>query len=138
IPQNGLDAAIARVLTTDAFNFNTDIVKIGKVTGTRPPTLGMRVRKYGRTTEYTEGTVTLINATIDVAYSTLIGRRTARFTGQVMTTGMSAGGDSGSLIVAGDSQDAVGLLFAGSGAATIFTPIERVLSKLKVKINPNA
>ncbi|MEO1644614.1 MAG: hypothetical protein AAFR67_05470 [Chloroflexota bacterium] len=138
IPQNGLDAAIARVLTTDAFNFNTDIVKIGKVTGTRPPTLGMRVRKYGRTTEYTEGTVTLINATIDVAYSTLIGRRTARFTGQVMTTGMSAGGDSGSLIVAGDSQDAVGLLFAGSGATTIFTPIERVLSKLKVKINPNA
>jgi hypothetical protein len=53
-----------------------------------------------------------------------------------MTTGMSAGGDSGSLIVDKNSQKAVGLLFAGSGTATIFTPIDLVLNALQVRITP--
>ena len=46
---------------------------------------------------------------------------------------MSQGGDSGSLIVELNSQTAVGLLFAGSGTATIFTPIERVLAEMNVQ-----
>jgi hypothetical protein len=77
-----------------------------------------------------------VNAVVDVGYTTAAGRKTARFTGQVMTTGMSAGGDSGSLIVAKDSQDAVGLLFAGSGTTTIFTPITLVLNALQVRLTP--
>ncbi|GAB5493390.1 MAG: hypothetical protein Phog2KO_36050 [Phototrophicaceae bacterium] len=134
IPENQLDAALA--IPLQANMFSASIQQIGQATGTMPTSLGMRVRKYGRTTEYTEGVVTLINATVDVAYNTLAGKRTARFVGQVMTSGMSQGGDSGSLIVDTNSQNAVGLLFAGSGTATIFTPIERVLNKLGVHIIP--
>jgi hypothetical protein len=132
IPENQLDAALA--IPKDANMFSKEIMQIGVITGTKPPTLGMSVRKFGRTTGFTTGQITLINATIDVGYSTQKGKQTARFTGQVMTTGMSQGGDSGSLIVDGSSQNAVGLLFAGSGTATIFTPIERVLSKLGVQL----
>jgi hypothetical protein len=47
---------------------------------------------------------------------------------------MSSPGDSGSLLVAGDSMKAVGLLFAGSDQATIFNPIEDVLSALEVEM----
>lgn len=134
IPDNQLDAALA--LPTGAATFSPAIQDIGTVTGTIPVSLGMAVRKYGRTTQFTQGTVTLINATVDVSYNTLTGKRTARFVGQVMTTGMSQGGDSGSLVVDSNSQNAVGLLFAGSGTATIFTPIDRVLNKLGVRITP--
>lgn len=134
IPENQLDAALG--IPLQANMFSPAIQQIGQPTGTMPTSLGMRVRKYGRTTQYTEGVVTLINATIDVAYNTLAGKRTARFVGQVMTSGMSQGGDSGSLIVDVNSQNAVGLLFAGSGTATIFTPIDRVLNKLGVTIVP--
>jgi hypothetical protein len=73
---------------------------------------------------------------VDVGYTTTAGRKTARFTGQVMTTNMSADGDSGSLIVDKNSQNAVGLLFAGSGIVTIFTPIDIVLNALQVRIKP--
>lgn len=132
IPENQLDAALAR--PNEPQMFEPGIQQIGKITGTMPVSLGMNVRKYGRTTAYTEGVVTLINATVDVSYNTLSGKRTARFVGQSMTTGMSQGGDSGSLIVDRNSQNAVGLLFAGSGSATIFTPIDRVLQKLGVTI----
>jgi hypothetical protein len=114
--------------------FSNEITQIGIITGTKSPSLGMGVRKFGRTTGFTTGQITLINATIDVGYITQKGKQTARFTGQVMTSGMSQGGDSGSLIVDGSSQNAVGLLFAGSGTATIFTPIERVFAKLGVQL----
>ena len=47
---------------------------------------------------------------------------------------MSEGGDSGSLIVDATENKAVGLLFAGSTLATIFTPIDLVLSALNITI----
>ncbi len=127
-PTNAVDAALARPL--NAGMFSNEIRGIGVVSGTKPAMLGQKVRKSGRTTGYTEGTITLLNATINVAY----GDRTARFTGQVITTPMSQGGDSGSLIVDGTENKAVGLLFAGSNLSTIFTPIDEVLSALNVTI----
>lgn len=127
-PTNAVDAALARPLNPGTFS--NEIRGIGVVSGTKPVGLGQRVRKSGRTTGYTEGTVTLLNATVNVAY----GARTARFTGQVITTPMSQGGDSGSLIVDGSENKAVGLLFAGSNLSTIFSPIDAVLSALKVTI----
>jgi hypothetical protein len=90
----------------------------------------MKVRKMGRTTGYTEGTINLLNATVNVAY----GSKTARFTGQIITGPISQGGDSGSLIVDGTENKAVGLLFAGSNLATIFNPIDRVLDALSINI----
>jgi hypothetical protein len=125
VPENRVDVALAEPMNPAIFR--NDILNIGRITGTAQPYLGQQLRKTGRTTGYTTGRVTLINATIDVAYNTPWGTKTARFTGQVITTGMSQGGDSGSLVVALNTQEAVGLLFAGSGVASVFTPIDVVM-----------
>lgn len=132
IPENRVDCALARPI--DPGIFSDDIRQIGIVNQTRPVQLGMRVRKYGRTTEYTEGTVNLLNATVNIAYSTQRGQRTARFVDQVIAQGMSQGGDSGSLVVDASTNMAVGLLFAGSPQATIFTPIQTVLDALGIDL----
>ena len=123
-----VDAAVAR--PNDPNIFTGEIRGIGTVSGTKPAALGMSVRKSGRTTDFTTGTVTLLNATVNVAY----GARSARFVGQIITTAMSQGGDSGSLIVDGAENKAVGLLFAGSPQATIFNPIDAVLNELQINI----
>ena len=132
IPTNTVDAALAKPV--DPAMFSDEILQIGKVSGTKLATLGMRVRKYGRTTGYTEGNVTLLNATVNISYSTMAGPKTARFTGTVVTEAMSQGGDSGSLIVDVAENKAVGLLFAGSSLATIFVPINSVLDQLNVNL----
>lgn len=132
VTDNLVDCAVAKPI--DPSMFTGEIRGIGMVSGTKPAALGMRVRKSGRTTDYTEGTITLLNATVNVAYNTNQGQRTARFTGQIITEAMSQGGDSGSLIVDQAENKAVGLLFAGSSAATIFNPIDRVLDALNVSI----
>jgi hypothetical protein len=126
--ENEVDCAVAKPI--DPNMFSGQIRGIGPVSGTKPATLGMRVRKSGRTTDYTEGVITLLNATVNVAY----GAKTARFVGQVITQAMSQGGDSGSLIVDTAEAKAVGLLFAGSNQATIFNPIDKVLDALNVNI----
>jgi len=125
---NLIDAALARPLN-DADVLN-DIIDIGPVTGTVPPALGMAVRKSGRTTGYTTGTINTMDAAVDVSYGT---GRTARFEGQLVAGAMSQGGDSGSLVLEGSSNNAVGLLFAGSNSTTIFSPIQAVLSILNVE-----
>lgn len=125
---NHFDAALARPVNQGMFT--GEIRGVGRVQGTRAPTLGMAVRKTGRTTDHTSGTVVLLNATVNVAY----GKKTARFTGQVITSPMSLGGDSGSLIVHRQDRVAVGLLFAGSTQATIFTPIRPLLDALDVAL----
>lgn len=127
---NLVDAALARPINADMFTPN--IRHIGMIQGTKAPAIGMKIRKVGRTTDYTESTVTLLNATVNVGYTTSAGARTARFTGQVICDVMSQGGDSGSLIVDQDSQNAVGLLFGGSTLATIFTPIDVVMNALNI------
>jgi hypothetical protein len=132
VPENPVDCALARPL--DPNMFSDDIPGIGIVNETKLATLGMRVRKAGRTTGYTEGNITLLNATVNVGYSTVKGPRTARFTGQIITEPMSQGGDSGSLIVDATENKAVGLLFAGSNLATIFTPIDAVLIALNITL----
>lgn len=127
---NVVDAALAKPL--DSTIFSNNIRHVGAITGTKVPQIGMTVRKAGRTTDYTQGMITLLNATVNVGYVTARGPRTARFTGQVITQPMSQGGDSGSLIVDSTENRAVGLLFAGSAMATIFTPIDVVLAALNV------
>jgi hypothetical protein len=126
---NRVDAAVARPI--DPNMFTGEIRNIGIVSGTKGATLGMNVRKSGRTTDFTTGTITLLNATVNVAYGAT---QTARFEGQIITTPMSQGGDSGSLIVDGTENKAVGLLFAGSAQATIFNPIQEVLDALQINI----
>ncbi len=125
---NRIDAALGKPI--DPNMFTGEIRNIGVVSGTKAAALGMAVRKSGRTTDFTTGTITLLNATVNVAY----GAKTARFEGQIITTPMSQGGDSGSLIVDGTESRAVGLLYAGSPQATIFNPIQEVLDLLQINI----
>jgi hypothetical protein len=124
-----VDAAVARPV--DDGDVLNEILDIGEVSGTAEATLGMGVRKSGRTTAFTTGTITVLEATIDVTYGE--GRK-ARFEGQIVSTPMSQGGDSGSLLVAGDSLQVVGLLYAGSDQATIFNSIGDVLAALSIEI----
>jgi hypothetical protein len=126
---NQVDAAIARPV--DDGDVLNEILDIGEVSGTTEATLGMGVRKSGRTTAFTTGTITVLEATIDVNYGE---DRKARFEGQIVSTPMSQGGDSGSLLVAAESQQAVGLLYAGSNQVTIFNPIDAVLAALMIEL----
>lgn len=124
---NLVDAAVARPdVDTDVLD---RILEIGLISGVAPAFLGMRVRKSGRTTGYTTGEITVVDATVNVSYGT---GRVATFDNQLVSGPMSQGGDSGSLIVAADSPSAVGLLFAGSNQSTIFNPIQAVLDCLQV------
>lgn len=126
---NIMDAALARPM--DDSMVLDQILNIGVVEGSIESTLGMKVRKQGRTTEYTEGTVIVVNTTINVNYGD---QGVAQFQNQVVTTPMSAGGDSGSLVLADRLGPilAVGLLFAGSDQTMIYNPIGPVLERLSV------
>ena len=124
---NLVDAAIAKPY--DENDILDEILNIGTIRGTMLAGLAMPLRKHGRTTDYTEGQVLIVGATIDVSYGS---NKTARFEEQIVAGAMSAGGDSGSLVVDGDSQNAVGLLFAGSDTHTIMNPINHVLSELDI------
>ncbi len=134
---NYIDAAIA--LTTPG-DLGTETPEGGYGTPrsrTVAASLGMKVQKYGRTTGHTEGTVTGINAVIDVGYPA----GNARFVDQIVVSDgtFSTGGDSGSLIVTngvllGDRRP-VALLFAGSSTNTIANPIDVVLDRFDIRID---
>lgn len=135
---NRVDAAIAKV-RSGAVDTSGSILDIGQVSSsTVSPILNMPVKKSGRTTSLTTGTITAINVTVDVTYNKTcgVGSQKARFINQIMIGpgGFSAGGDSGSLIVEDcpTSPRAVGLLFAGNSSVTVANPIATVLSSLGV------
>ncbi len=127
-PINYVDAAIA---VGEFHDLDREIYWIGYVKGvrflTRP---GDIVQKTGRTTSYTTGRVTNVNATVNVNYG---GGRVARMVRQIVTTNMSAGGDSGSLLC-DMNENAVGLLFAGSSQRTIHNHILYVQSLLAIRV----
>jgi hypothetical protein len=105
--------------------------------------LGVNVQKYGRTTKLTRGTITAINAELDVCYEVFIifCVQAAHFVDQIVVdgSGFSAGGDSGSLIVTDDpGKNPVGLLFAGSDTQTILNRIDLVLNYFGVTIDGGA
>jgi len=126
---NLFDAALA--MPINQANIDPEIIGIGEITGVEPaPFLGMKVRKSGRTTEYTQDFISAVHATIRVSYG---GSRVATFEDQLVAGAMSAGGDSGSLVVSVETAKAVGLLFAGSDTTTIFSPIQPVLDYFNVR-----
>lgn len=127
---NLVDCAIAEGQFHD---LNREVYWAGYVRGWRRRTgvtVGTLVKKTGRTTNFTTGRITAVNATIDVNYG---GGRVARLKDQIVTTNMSAGGDSGSLVLTLDNL-AVGLLFAGSATSMIANQIENVRALLRVEV----
>ncbi len=139
VPLNEVDAAIAQVVY-GAVEPNGAILDIGVVgPETITATIGQAVKKSGRTTGFTTGTVTAVGVTVDVGYSKECGgsaTQVARFKNQIFIggDGFSAGGDSGSLVVenVASKPRAVGLLFAGSSTTTVANPIDAVLSAFGV------
>jgi len=123
---NLVDAAIARPLA--AGDVRDEILGIGPIQGTVQGTLGMRVKKSGRTTGLTTGEILQVDVTVNVQYGA---GRIAQFTDQLMAGAMSQGGDSGSAVL--DEQNRLaGLLFAGSDTTTIINRIEHVFATLGV------
>ena len=123
---NLVDAAIARPLF--AADVADQILGIGTIQGTAAGTLGLRVKKSGRTTGLTTGEIIQVDVTVNVDYG---GGRVAQFTDQLMAGAMSQGGDSGSAVL--DEQNRLmGLLFAGSDNSTIINRIEHVFAALGV------
>jgi hypothetical protein len=126
---NWVDAAVA--LPLDDADIEEQILDLGVAEGTATASLGMSVSKSGRTTELSSGHVLLINATTTINYGP---GRSARFEEQIVTSNMSRGGDSGSLLVSGDPPRAVGLLFAGSDQVTVHNRIQAVLDALQISL----
>ena len=98
--------------------------------------LNQKVQKYGRTTSLTRGTVTGINATFWITYSS----GQALFTGQIIVQSgkpFIKAGDSGSLLVTDPGKQPVGLLYAGdaSGKYAIANRIVPVLDCFNVTID---
>lgn len=126
---NQVDAALARPLSPSLVS--NEILYIGKPVGAGEATLGTAVQKTGRTTGYTQGVITQIDATLRIEYEE--GAASALFTGQLVASPMSQPGDSGSAVLDMDRR-IVGLLFAGSEGATIINPIDQVLAALNVEL----
>lgn len=122
-----VDCALAKPISDDLIN--SDILDIGKVAGTIDATLNLPIRKSGRTTGLTSGTIDVMHSSVRVDIGD---GRVITFEDQLVAGAMSQGGDSGSLAV-DKNNNAVGLLFAGSTTITIFNPITSVLSALKVR-----
>lgn len=127
---NLVDAATAIPVSPDVIDGS--IIDVGIVSGVEDGSLGMKVKKSGRTTEATTGLIELVNATIQVDYGD---GKVATFRDQYVSGFMSKGGDSGSLLVTNNKEPkAVGLLFAGSNTTTVYNPIKHVISALNITI----
>jgi hypothetical protein len=116
-PNNNLeDSAIAKIANLSLIK--NEIKGIGKLTGFAKAVVGLNVQKVGRSTGHTTGKVISVNTSVCVDY----GKINRCFDNCIITTSMSSGGDSGSILF--DKRlNAVGLLFAGSDAVTIYNPI---------------
>ena len=131
---NGADCAIARVdwlvasyepskvLAQDDTNLYT--VDLNDI---YMPSVGGWVRKSGRTTGVTTGTVTDTHASVKVGYTAL---KWAYYENQIVVSQyqFSVPGDSGSIVDYNGKW--VGLLFAGTSTITIVSPANNVLGKL--------
>ncbi|HEY6171513.1 MAG TPA: hypothetical protein VIX80_04550 [Candidatus Kapabacteria bacterium] len=132
---NLVDAAIAEFTAT---GFTSQMALGAAYTPTAAPVnafINQSVKKVGRTTGLTNGIVSAVNVKVNVQYS----KGVAGFAGQFYITPgtFSAAGDSGSLIVDDNTNNPVGLLFAGGNTGTFANGITNVLNAFNVSIIPN-
>lgn len=136
---NLVDAAVAQVVA-GTVDTSGAILDIGTISATpRAPTVGLKVKKSGRTSGLTTGKIYAINATVTVQYQQGCGIgaiKTATFTDQIIITPGTflKGGDSGSLVVENVSTNPkpVALAFAGSSSFAVGNKIQNVLNALGV------
>lgn len=126
--ENTVDCAIARPLNNE--DVKDEILQVGNISGTEEGTLGMNIKKSGRTTGLTTGTIEQVDVTARVNYGT---DKVALFVDQLLAGAMSQGGDSGSAVL-NENNNLVGLLFAGSETTTIINRIDNVFTELNVAL----
>ncbi len=126
--ENLVDCAIAEPI--NAADVKNEILQIGTIAGTAEGTLGLSIKKSGRTTGLTTGTITQIDVTSQVSYGS---NKVATFVDQLMAGNISQGGDSGSAVLNTDNK-LIGLLFAGSNTTTIINRIQNVFDALAVTL----
>lgn len=130
--RNWMDAAIAEFDKPE--QVDRSILEIGAPTGIANPSLGLLVRKSGRTTGLTEGVVRIVNFDVfDVEYDQGFVRVDDVIVIEGISSSFSKPGDSGSAIVDAKGR-IVALLFAGSPQVTFAMPIRRILRRLGVRI----
>lgn len=126
--KNKVDAAYAlidsniQINTINLCNYNQ-----GK---TVSPSIGMSVKKAGRSTGCTEGIIQAINVNINVGYGS--SGRVGGFTDQISSTMPIQPGDSGSLVVTSPGENVVGLAFASGGGLAIINKMTNVESLLGI------
>ena len=139
-----VDAAIAQVVG-GAVDPGGAILDFGSTanssappaSSTATPTISMTVAKSGRTTGLTCASISSTNTNVNVQYQRGCGKGkkfVISYVNQVVinSSSFSAGGDSGSLIVAQATAEPVALLYAGSSTTTIGNPIQDVINALGV------
>ena len=116
------------------------IEDIGDVRGTAAASQNMVVRKRGRTTGLTYGSVSSTDLTVSMPYGDGIGVRTLKHQIRVnpdtiQNPRFSDHGDSGSVVVNGENK-VIGLLYGGtlSGSVSYLNPIQKVLDELGVNL----
>ncbi len=133
---NTMDAAIAQYVSGVTNTCSTPSNYYGFPSSTTVAAfVGQAIKKVGRTTSQTTGTVTAINVTVNVGYT----YGTARFVGQIMTSNnFCKSGDSGSLVVTSSGNNPVALLFAGTNTGSaIVSPIGPILQRFNATICAN-
>ncbi len=131
-PVNYVDAAIGKLTVTGlkAGVLNASDTGFYTLSGTTAVHRGDTIRKSGRTTNVTYGTVAATDATVRVYYTN---SRWARFTDQIVTDGsFSSPGDSGSAV--DENGRFVGILFAGSDTVTIICKAKHLMGPLSITI----
>jgi len=127
---NTVDAAIARYTTTDVCSMVSNLYTPSSTVVS--PTVGLAVKKVGRTSGLTSGSIAGINVTINVSYGSA---GVATFVNQIyVASNFIRSGDSGSLMVTQSGNNPVGLNFAGGAGASFANPIGPVLQQLGVTV----
>ncbi len=136
-----VDCAVAEISTRET---DWQIADIGAVSGTNKASLGQTVRKRGRTTGLTYGTVDAEELSVNLDFGHGIGQ--LQLTNQIGIKPDAArnakfgdNGDSGSVVV-NDAGEVVGLYFAGDPRDPygLANPIAAVLAALDVTMGAQA
>ena len=130
-----VDGAVARVTNR---NYKCHITEIGAVRGKATASVGQAVRKRGRTTGLTYGTVDSIDLTVSIEYDDgdhILRNQIGIDVDESQSTEFGNSGDSGSVVVDNNGK-VIGLYFAGTsdGSFGVANPIDDVLDELNVDI----
>jgi hypothetical protein len=123
---NTVDCAIASLSTSSTCAIVNNLYTPSSTVVS--PSVGLAVKKTGRTSGLTHGTISGINVTIQVNYGS---PGVATFVNQIyVASNFIRSGDSGSLMVTETGNNPVGLCFAGGSGNSFANPIGPVLQAL--------